>query len=66
MSQNFTEFPSLENPDAFFWKVAAPCTVGFFVIFSWGYLRIAVETFMRKIGRWRVLRNVELRRRKRV
>lgn len=63
-TQNFTEFPSLENPDSYFWKVAAPATVGFFVIFSWGYLKIAVETFLRKIGRWRVIRSVELRRRK--
>jgi len=60
--QNFTEFPSLENPDSYFWKVAAPLTVTFFVIFSWGYLKIAVETFWRKIGRWRVLRSVEMRR----
>lgn len=60
--QNFTEFPSLENPDSYFWKVAAPCTVGFFIIFSWTYIRLGAETIGRRIGRWRVLREVELRK----
>jgi len=33
---NFTEMPSLEGPDIFFWKMAIPCTLGLVLIFSLG------------------------------
>ena len=50
--QNFTDFPSLENPDSYFWRVAAPCTVAFFLIFSFSYLSSAWQTFKRRMERW--------------
>ncbi|EKC99879.1 hypothetical protein A1Q2_05844 [Trichosporon asahii var. asahii CBS 8904] len=50
---NFEDFPTLDNPDSYFWKVAAPCTVSFFVIFSFGYLKQAISTLLRRFAKYR-------------
>lgn len=52
-SMNFEDFPTLDNPDSYFWKVAAPCTVSFFVIFSFGYLKQAISTLLRRFAKYR-------------
>ena len=57
--QNFTGFPEIEGSVSYFWKVAAPSTVVFFLIFSFSYLRSGFETTLRKLGRWRRTRMVE-------
>ncbi|CAD6581015.1 MAG: hypothetical protein TREMPRED_002905 [Tremellales sp. Tagirdzhanova-0007] len=55
---NFTGFEQLNGPVSYFWKIAAPCTVGFFVVFSFTYLRSGLETTARRLGRWRRTRMV--------
>ncbi|KAL7420422.1 hypothetical protein Q5752_005393 [Cryptotrichosporon argae] len=55
---NFTDFPDLEQSVNYFWKIAAPCTVGFFVIFSWAYIRVGAETAVRRAERWRRTRRL--------
>jgi hypothetical protein len=56
--QNFTDFPSLENHDSYFWRVAAPVTAAFFLIFSYQYLLSAWETFSRRMTRYRRERDI--------
>ncbi|WVQ94602.1 hypothetical protein IAU59_001682 [Kwoniella sp. CBS 9459] len=53
---NFDDFDALHQDVAYFWKIAIPCTVAFFVIFSFSYLRAASETLYRKLMRWRRLK----------
>nr|XP_019048093.1 hypothetical protein I302_01858 [Kwoniella bestiolae CBS 10118]OCF27023.1 hypothetical protein I302_01858 [Kwoniella bestiolae CBS 10118] len=50
---NFEDFPEIQQSVSYFWKVALPCTIAFFVIFSFGYLRAFAETLYRKVRRWR-------------
>lgn len=59
--QNFTDFPEIEQSVRYFWKVAAPSTFMFFLIFSFGYIRNGLETGFRRIGRWRRTRALEQR-----
>ncbi|ORY26965.1 hypothetical protein BCR39DRAFT_539585, partial [Naematelia encephala] len=56
---NFTGFAELQGSVSYFWKVAAPATTAFFIIFSASYLRRGVETAWRRLGRWRRTRMIE-------
>lgn len=61
--QNFEDFGELQNSVAYFWKVAAPCTAAFFVIFSFSYIQSGLTTIFRRVDRWRRTREVEERMR---
>ncbi|OXG09746.1 hypothetical protein C367_07056 [Cryptococcus neoformans Ze90-1] len=50
---NFTGFDQIEGPVSYFWKVAIPCTVAFFVVFSFGYIKRFAVTTTRRFARWR-------------
>lgn len=70
---NFTSFPALDNPDAYFWVVSGPLVVGFFVIFCWSYIVNAVKVLGRIVWRRRhreqqqqMMQQVSMRRRKHV
>jgi len=56
--QNFEDFGALQNSVSYFWKVAAPCTAAFFVIFSFSYIQYGFSTIMRRFDRWRRTREV--------
>jgi hypothetical protein len=43
---------------SYFWKVAAPCTLAFFVIFSFSYIQYGFSTIVRRFDRWRRTREV--------
>ncbi|TYJ51817.1 hypothetical protein B9479_007593 [Cryptococcus floricola] len=55
---NFTNFAQIEGPVSYFWKVAIPCTVGFFLVFSFSYLRALGVTLARRVRRWEKVREV--------
>ncbi|WVQ74121.1 hypothetical protein IAR50_003712 [Cryptococcus sp. DSM 104548] len=55
---NFTGFEQIEGPVSYFWKVAIPCTVGFFLIFSFTYLKALAVTMARRVRRWEKVRRV--------
>ncbi|ODN86323.1 hypothetical protein L198_07342 [Cryptococcus wingfieldii CBS 7118] len=55
---NFTHFAQIEGPVSYFWKVAIPCTVGFFLVFSASYLRALGVTLARRVRRWEKVRKV--------
>ena len=57
--QNFEDFGELQNSVSYFWKVAAPCTAAFFVIFSFSYIQTGLTTIYRRLDRWRRTREVE-------
>ncbi|KIR25018.1 hypothetical protein I309_06128 [Cryptococcus deuterogattii LA55] len=50
---NFTGFDQIEGPVSYFWKVAIPCTVAFFIVFSFGYIKRFAITTARRFARWR-------------
>lgn len=50
---NFTSFPALDNPDAYFWVVSGPLVVGFFVIFCWSYILNGFKVLGRIVWRRR-------------
>jgi hypothetical protein len=56
--QNFEDFGALQNSVSYFWKVAAPCTLAFFVIFSFSYIQYGFSTIVRRFERWRRTREV--------
>ncbi|RXK37391.1 hypothetical protein M231_05378 [Tremella mesenterica] len=58
---NFDGFSELHGSVSYFWKVAIPCTLGFFITFSFSYLRTGAETLGRKLFRWQRMRMVEYR-----
>ncbi|WVR03019.1 hypothetical protein IAU60_000008 [Kwoniella sp. DSM 27419] len=55
---NFEGFDALKEDVSYFWKIAAPCTVAFFVIFSFSYLRSFAETLYRRVMRYRRLQGM--------
>lgn len=55
---NFTDFDALENNVWYFWKLAGPLTVGFFVIFSFTYIQTGWDTLKRRIQRRQRERNI--------
>ncbi|ODO08978.1 hypothetical protein I350_02570 [Cryptococcus amylolentus CBS 6273] len=55
---NFTNFTQIEGPVSYFWKVAIPCTVGFFLVFSFSYLKALGVTLARRVRRWEKVRKV--------
>nr|ODN85739.1 hypothetical protein L203_04613 [Cryptococcus depauperatus CBS 7841] len=57
---NFTQFAQIEGPVSYFWKVAVPCTVAFFLVFSFGYIRFFAVTATRKLARWKRARDVNV------
>ncbi|ORX35165.1 hypothetical protein BD324DRAFT_634098 [Kockovaella imperatae] len=56
---NFTGFDQLQGPVSYFWKIAIPCTVGFFIVFSFSYLKWGAATLSRRIARWKRTRAME-------
>ncbi|RSH84065.1 hypothetical protein EHS25_005310 [Saitozyma podzolica] len=56
---NFTTFDAIQGSVSYFWKVAIPCTVAFFIIFSFSYLRMAAQTIARRLARWRRTKEME-------
>ncbi|KIR52368.1 hypothetical protein I315_05318 [Cryptococcus gattii Ru294] len=55
---NFTGFDQIEGPVSYFWKVAIPCTVAFFIVFSFGYIKRFAITTARRFARWRRARTL--------
>lgn len=58
---NFTDFDALNNNVWYFWKLAAPLTVAFFLIFSYEYIKHAGETLTRKMAKWRKEKDIRSR-----
>lgn len=48
---NFTDFDALENNVWYFWKLALPLTIAFFVIFSFSYIQTGWDTLTRRLQR---------------
>ncbi|WOO84542.1 Cobalt/magnesium transport protein CorA [Vanrija pseudolonga] len=50
---NFIDFEALNNNVNYFWKVAGPCTVLFFIVFSYSYIVTGAQTLHRRVDRWK-------------
>ncbi|KAL1407222.1 hypothetical protein Q8F55_006639 [Vanrija albida] len=48
---NFIDFDALNNSDTYFWRVAGPCTVLFFITFSYSYIFTGAQTLRRRWDR---------------
>jgi len=61
---NFTSFDAIQGSVAYFWKVAIPLTVAFFLVFCSGYIANGFHILARKIGKKRREQMLQKRNRK--